>query len=98
MHDNVSSGLNSRFFFPSHTNTVGSKEEILLVMVPNFDITHSCVLVNLSTLDCFELKISGEASEDVDQGLTVEEEEEGEPMEEGEKTFNILEEASDDDM
>lgn len=29
---------------------------MLLICVPNFDLTHSCVLVNLSTRDCQEVK------------------------------------------
>jgi hypothetical protein len=31
-------------------------QSVLLVCVPNFDLTHSCVLVNLRTLDCQEVK------------------------------------------
>ncbi len=32
------------------------EEHVLLICVPNFDLTHSCVLVNLSTGDCQEVK------------------------------------------
>lgn len=34
------------------------KQSVLLVCIPNFDLTHSCVLVNLSNLDCREIKFS----------------------------------------
>ena len=32
------------------------KQSVLLICVPNFDLTHSCVLVNLSNRDCREIK------------------------------------------
>ena len=37
----------------------GSKgQTIHLITVPNFDLTHSCVVVNLVTLECQELTFS----------------------------------------
>ena len=31
---------------------------MLLIAVPNFDVTHSCALVNLRTLECVEMSFS----------------------------------------
>ena len=31
---------------------------MLVLSLPNFDLTHSCVLVNLRTLECEEVKFS----------------------------------------
>ena len=31
---------------------------VLVLSLPNFDLTHSCVLVNLRTLECKEMKFS----------------------------------------
>ena len=39
-------------------NTGNQGQAVLLITVPNFDLTHSCVLVNLTTLDCHELVFS----------------------------------------
>ena len=36
--------------------SAAEEQSILLVSVPNFDLTHSCVLVNLRSLDCHEVK------------------------------------------
>ena len=48
---------NPTFNPPSlHTNTLGDNgQETLIISIPTFDLTHSCVLVNLATLDCHEL-------------------------------------------
>ena len=35
---------------------VNGNQSVLLVCIPNFDLTHSCVLVNLRTLNCKEVK------------------------------------------
>lgn len=35
-----------------------SQHSVLLVSVPDFDLTHSCVLVNLNTLECHEMKFA----------------------------------------
>ena len=73
-------------------------EPVLLVTVPDFDRTHSCVLVDLATLECTELKFSSGPA-----GLTEEvakdegfEEEENNQVEE-EQTVNIMEQMMDDD-
>ena len=39
-------------------NTGSQGQTVLLITVPNFDLTHSCVLVNLTTLECQELTFS----------------------------------------
>ena len=39
-------------------NTGSQGQTILLITVPNFDLTHSCVIVNLTTLECQELTFS----------------------------------------
>ncbi len=39
-------------YFSVHSGDNG--KPVLLVSVPTFDLTHSCVLVNLSTLECQE--------------------------------------------
>ena len=39
-------------------NTGTQGQTVLLITVPNFDLTHSCVLVNLTTLECQELTFS----------------------------------------
>ena len=39
-------------------NTGSQGQTVLLIIVPNFDLTHSCVLVNLTTLECQELTFS----------------------------------------
>jgi len=45
--------------FLMHTHNTGSQgQRVLLITVPNFDLTHSCVLVNLTTLECQELVFS----------------------------------------
>ena len=31
---------------------------MLLICIPDFDVTHSCVLVNLRSLDCNEIKFA----------------------------------------
>lgn len=42
-----------------HTHNTGSQgQRVLLITVPNFDLTHSCVLVNLTTLECQQLVFS----------------------------------------
>lgn len=40
---------------PLTTSKGDDAQTILVVAVPNFDLTHSCVLVNLRTLECQEL-------------------------------------------
>lgn len=45
--------------FLMHTHNTGSQgQRVLLITVPNFDLTHSCVLVNLTTLECQQLVFS----------------------------------------
>ena len=39
-------------------NTGSQGQTVLLITVLNFDLTHSCVLVNLTTLKCQELTFS----------------------------------------
>ena len=34
-------------------------QRVLVLSLPNFDLTHSCVLVNLKTVECEEVKFSG---------------------------------------
>ena len=41
-------------------NTGSEGQTVLLVTVPNFDLTHSCVLVNLTTLECQEGETMGD--------------------------------------
>jgi len=56
----------------------GSKMEVLLLAVPRFSATHSCVSVNLRTLECQEIKIDaafGAALETDDKQEAAEEEE-----------------------
>ena len=42
---------------PSHFSGEDG-QSVLLVSVPNFDLTHSCVLVNLSSLEVKEMKFA----------------------------------------
>lgn len=42
--------------FCFRSSLVGDGQSVLLICVPNFDLTHSCVLVNLNSCDCREIK------------------------------------------
>ena len=46
------------FWYAYMDNTGSQGQTVLLIIVPNFDLTHSCVLVNLTTLECQELTFS----------------------------------------
>ena len=45
-------------FYAYMHNTGSQGQTVLLITVPNFDLTQSCVLVNLTTLECQELTFS----------------------------------------
>lgn len=71
---------------------------MLLLAVPNFDVTHSCVLLDLGTLECTELHFSTGAftslPEEVDGVRVMEEEVTSQEMDHS----NIVEQISDDEM
>ena len=72
--------------------------EVLLLAVPNFDVTHSCVLLDLGTLECSEVHFSTGAftslPEEVDGACLVEEEVTSQEMDRP----SIVEHFSDDEM
>ena len=71
---------------------------MLLLAIPNFDVTHSCVLLDLATLECTELHFSTGAftshPEEVDGTCLMEEEVTAQEM----NHSNIVEHISDDEM
>ena len=71
---------------------------MLLLAVPNFDVTHSCVLLDLGTLECSEVHFSTGAftslPEEVNGTRSIEEEVTALEMDHS----NIVEHISDDEM
>ena len=47
-------------------------QQVRVIMVPDFHLEHTCVLVNLDTLDCRPLKFAGLAAAAADDNMEME--------------------------
>ena len=90
--------VSCRLHWKSLSSTAEGGGEVLLLTVPNFDVTHNCVLLDLGTLECCEVHFSAGAfaslPEEVDGACLAEEEVTSQEMEHP----NIVEHISDDEM
>lgn len=80
---------------------VADGRSVLLICVPNFDFTHSCVLVNLRSLECQEIKFGTSLETTPNPELTQQMELEGEGSvslyQEPQEEMSILHHMDEDD-